>query len=238
VRARNLKPSFFRNAKLLKMPPATRLLFIGLWCMADREGRLEDRPDQIAVEILPFDDCNLDAELDILASVGLIERYQVDGQPLIWIPKFLDHQRPHHREKHSTLPAFPEQDTEKPHPGTALPDLGTSQPALNPESGILNPESPPPTTLPAQKQKKRRHRPLTQEQRAKLVADFKESLGGEAEVNESIEAALDHVASTKYTDMNRYCRNWLRRQVSPPSLNGKARPKGDTSHFHVVGGSN
>ena len=44
ARARNIKPGFFRNADLVEMPIEARLLFIGLWTLADRSGRLEDRP--------------------------------------------------------------------------------------------------------------------------------------------------------------------------------------------------
>jgi len=34
-----------------------RLLYPGLWMLADREGRLEDRPLRIKAEILPYDTC-------------------------------------------------------------------------------------------------------------------------------------------------------------------------------------
>ncbi len=60
ARARNIKPGFFRNAELVELPFEARLLFIGLWTIADREGRLEDRPKQIKMEVFPADnvDCN------------------------------------------------------------------------------------------------------------------------------------------------------------------------------------
>ena len=47
ARARNIKPGFFKNEFLAEMPCEVRLLFIGLWTLADREGRLEDRPKRI-----------------------------------------------------------------------------------------------------------------------------------------------------------------------------------------------
>jgi len=43
MRSRNIKPGFFKNEIIAEMPTETRLLFIGLWLLADREGRLEDR---------------------------------------------------------------------------------------------------------------------------------------------------------------------------------------------------
>ena len=53
ARARNIKPGFFKNELLAEMPPETRLLFMGLWCLADREGRFEDRPKKIKMELFP-----------------------------------------------------------------------------------------------------------------------------------------------------------------------------------------
>ena len=53
ARARNIKPAFFKNETLVELPVETRLLFIGLWTLADREGRLEDRPKRIKMEIYP-----------------------------------------------------------------------------------------------------------------------------------------------------------------------------------------
>jgi hypothetical protein len=60
ARARNIKPGFFLNDELAECEPLARLLFAGLWCIADREGRLEDKPKRIKVEILPYDDCDID----------------------------------------------------------------------------------------------------------------------------------------------------------------------------------
>ena len=53
MRARNLKPGFFKNDALAECDPLARILFEGLWCMADREGRLECHPKRIKAEILP-----------------------------------------------------------------------------------------------------------------------------------------------------------------------------------------
>ncbi|WP_461949107.1 hypothetical protein ACOKPE_14565 [Acinetobacter baumannii] len=47
ARSRNIKPSFFMNEDIIELPYEARLLFIGLWTLADREGRLENRPKKI-----------------------------------------------------------------------------------------------------------------------------------------------------------------------------------------------
>ncbi len=54
MRARNIKPGFFKNEHLGTADPIVALLFEGLWLLADRDGRLEDRPLRIKAEIFPY----------------------------------------------------------------------------------------------------------------------------------------------------------------------------------------
>jgi hypothetical protein len=104
ARARNIKPGFFRNADLVDLSFEARLLFIGLWTIADREGRLEDRPKQIKMELFPADNMDCDAMLAQLAAINMIERYEHDGKRYIQVVSFAKHQNPHRDEKASTLP--------------------------------------------------------------------------------------------------------------------------------------
>lgn len=112
ARSRNIKPGFFRNELLAECSPLARLLFAGLWCLADRAGRLEDRPKRIRVEVLPYDDGSVDEMLDELNRSGFILRYQVGGQRFIQVQNFAKHQNPHHREAESTIPA-PDSDSSR-----------------------------------------------------------------------------------------------------------------------------
>lgn len=105
ARARNIKPGFFRDAALVELPIETRLLFPGLWTLADRAGRLEDKPKQIKMEIYPADNFDVEAMLDQLAGAGLIVRYEADGKRFIQVTNFEKHQNPHRDEKPSTIPA-------------------------------------------------------------------------------------------------------------------------------------
>jgi hypothetical protein len=104
-RARNIKPGFFKNDVLADCPPLARLLFAGLWCEADREGRLEDRPKRIKAECLPYDDCDVDSLLLALADHGFILRYLSGEDKYIQILAFDKHQNPHCKEAISTIPA-------------------------------------------------------------------------------------------------------------------------------------
>ena len=107
ARARNIKPSFFANDQLGELPPLARLLFIGLWGLADRKGKLEDRPKRIKIEVLPYDDCDVNELLSLL-DPEFIVRYTVDGIACIQIVNFLKHQKPHPKETAFDLPIMPE----------------------------------------------------------------------------------------------------------------------------------
>jgi hypothetical protein len=131
VRARNLKPSFFTNDELAECAPLARILFAGLWCAADRAGRLEDRAKRIKAEILPYDACNVDKLLGELAARGFITRYEVDGARYIQIVNFEKHQDPHVKERTSTIPAPCE------HRASTLQNPLTPFP----DSGLLTPDS-------------------------------------------------------------------------------------------------
>lgn len=104
ARIRSIKPGFFLNEDLASLPFQWRLLFVGLWTQADREGRLEDRPQRLKAALFPYDDLNIDDGLSSLVNVGLIIRYDGNGQRLISIPTWSKHQQPHIRESASDLP--------------------------------------------------------------------------------------------------------------------------------------
>lgn len=105
ARQRMINPTFFKNEDLGDLPAETRLLFIGLWTIADREGRLEDRPKRIKADVYPYDSgVDVDAMLTSLANSGFIIRYVVDGERYIAIPTFLKYQKPHIREAKSEIP--------------------------------------------------------------------------------------------------------------------------------------
>lgn len=134
ARARNIKPGFFRNAQLVELGFDRRILFAGLWTLADREGRLEDRPKQIKMDIFPADNVDVDKALTDLHDADLIQRYEVEGKRYIQITNFLKHQNPHHKEPPSTIPkpeALPPLHDHK------TPDSGGMQGGSDLDSGCL-----------------------------------------------------------------------------------------------------
>ena len=140
MRARNIKPDFFTSDQVLACEPLARILFIGLWGMADRRGRLEDRPTKIKIKLLPCDNCDADALLEQLQEHSLILRYEANGRRYIQVVNFEKHQNPHHKEPESTLPA-PDSNamlapsmTQKPR---ASPRQSSDLPKANPVDSLI-----------------------------------------------------------------------------------------------------
>lgn len=92
------------NEDIIELPYEARLLFIGLWTLADREGRLENRPKKIKMSLFPADDINVAEQLENISKFGFIELYNADGIDVIHIVNFVKHQNPHGLEKDSELP--------------------------------------------------------------------------------------------------------------------------------------
>lgn len=158
ARARNIKPGFFTNDELVELPFEVRLLFIGLWTLADKEGRLVDRPKKIKMEIFPADDVDCEVAIGLLEGRGFLRRYEVEGQKIIEIVNWNKHQNPHIKEAASALPCYPvqapeipvltpdspEQAPEIPEGAGLIPDSGLLvSDSLIPDTGSLIPEEPP-----------------------------------------------------------------------------------------------
>lgn len=132
-RIRSIKPEFFHDEALQETESTTglpvRLAYIGLWCMADREGRFEWRPKALKASILPFDDIDFSRVLDALTTRGWLVKYASQGREYGWIRNFQRHQSVNNREVPSEIPAPPQDvantdtSTRAPHD----PDASTSR---------------------------------------------------------------------------------------------------------------
>lgn len=151
MRARNLKPSIFKNDLLAPADPLYTLIFEGLWCMADREGRLEDKPVKIHIEVnpcRPFE--STERSLAWLEENGFILRYPIGSSKYIQVLTFKEHQNPHQKEPASKIRSFDESTSPAPDQtgaGTGqAPEENKCGPAdsLFSDSGLLTPDSPSP----------------------------------------------------------------------------------------------
>ena len=142
-----MKPGFFKNEDLAACGMAARVLFAGLWCFADRKGRLEDRPIRIKAEIFPYDDSvKVDDILSKLDAAGFIKRYKNGSGKFIQIINFHKHQNPHVKEQDSTIQAPGKHRASTGNSGTCRADslLPITDP-LNPLTDSLNPIKPSPS---------------------------------------------------------------------------------------------
>lgn len=102
ARIRTIKPEFFTSEDIVSLSPLARLLYIALWCEADREGRLEWKPRTFKIRYLPADSCDIEALCKELTDSKLVVLYG-DGL-CAYVPRFLRHQHINPRETASTLP--------------------------------------------------------------------------------------------------------------------------------------
>lgn len=114
ARARNIKPQFFTNDELSELPPLARLLFIGLWTIADFKGCFEYKPKRLKVQLLPYDDCDIEQLVSALEKSRFISIYSVQGQTFGKVLNFNKHQNPHknEKEKGSDIPDIYQNDAE------------------------------------------------------------------------------------------------------------------------------
>lgn len=111
ARARNLKPGLFTNEYLGTCDLMEVVLFEGLWTLADRFGRLENRPLRIKAQIFPYRNYTaqeITGAIQNLSSNGFLTLYTVNGQDYIEVCNFEKHQNPHKNEKGGEIPPPPQ----------------------------------------------------------------------------------------------------------------------------------
>ena len=213
-RIRYLKPEFFSDEDLAELPFQARLAFAGLWCFADKEGRLEDRPKYLKAMIFPYDSIDMAKQLDLLSQgkhgngMPFIQRYGVEGKDFIQILSWNRHQSPHHTEKESIFPpAPPFKEKEKEKDKCASPDA--------PLSNCLKTVKEPLKEIYGEFENVK----LTKEEYEKLIKRF-----GESSSKERIENLSNYLASKGKKYANHYATilAWERKNPTPvkPKIEG------------------
>lgn len=135
-----MKPAYPKHRKVRSVSRDARLLNVHLWNLADDEGRLQELLQWIIGEVFPTDEdvtpVVLREWLGELDGVGLILRYEVDGEHYIQCHDFNDHQVIN-KPKPSEIPPPPAADGESGSDPVAVPD--SSHPEVE-EEGEEEPE--------------------------------------------------------------------------------------------------
>jgi hypothetical protein len=112
ARIRNLKPDFWLDRKLArKLTRDERMLYMGMWGQSDEWGRLYGDPNVLKGQVFPYDD---DLTVDVIAKMldrliaaKVVQRYIVDDDPYLFLPKLGKHQRLEPGKTPSKLPEPP-----------------------------------------------------------------------------------------------------------------------------------
>lgn len=109
MRSRGLKPgSFFLHELLGQVSFGARLLAAGLWCLSDRDGKMEFMSGvRLRAEVFPYDGWlsgdDVSRFLGELLRVGFAELHELDGKRYLLLPTFSSDQTPHHTEGKSKI---------------------------------------------------------------------------------------------------------------------------------------
>lgn len=128
ARQRSITPGFFTDEDLAPLSFEARLFFIGLWTVADRRGRLEDRPVRLKALLMPYDDVDTEALLTAISAAGFITRYAVEGRNYIQIKSFEKYQHCHPKEVDSVIPPFNKDEPRKATASRGKPRQATARP--------------------------------------------------------------------------------------------------------------
>jgi hypothetical protein len=134
-RIRSVKPEFWDDRKLAtRLSRDARLLYISLWNFADEWARLQGDARFVKGHCLPYDDDlslqHVDALLDEIQSAGRVVRYNVEGDPYLFLPLLAKHQRLEPDKVPSRLPcppSAPDATSSESHADTSAPDAASSE---------------------------------------------------------------------------------------------------------------
>ena len=110
ARIRTVKPELFKHEQLFeaeqRIDQPVRLAWIGLFTVADKEGRFKWRPRAIKTDIFPYDlVTDMSRILDELVTMKMLIRYADEtGEEFGQIVNWHKHQRVRADEMKSTLP--------------------------------------------------------------------------------------------------------------------------------------
>lgn len=125
ARIRSMKPEYFADEDLASTTSRdARLLYPGLWCLADEHGRVRGNPNFLKGAVFAYDD-DLDAAavdrlVDELIAAGKVVRYRVGNSTYLYLPRLSTHQRLEPEKVPSRLPSPMDSDAHPALPATTV----------------------------------------------------------------------------------------------------------------------
>lgn len=131
ARIRSVKPEFWEDQELAeRVSRDARLLYIGLWNLADEHGRLRGAPVFIHGRVFPYEPdltvADVSELLEELARAGKVVKYRAAGGDYLFLPNLDKHQRLESEKVASRLPD-PEADDSELLPPKDLTEPRTAQ---------------------------------------------------------------------------------------------------------------
>lgn len=111
ARIRSVKPEYWADEDLAGVTRDARLLYIGLWNLADEHGRLRGDPRYVKGQLFPYDDdlspAGVEEFLKELEGASKVLRYRSDGGQYLFLKNLSKHQRLEAEKVPSKLPPPP-----------------------------------------------------------------------------------------------------------------------------------
>lgn len=113
ARIRSVKPEFWADEDLAAQTSRdARLLYIGLWNLADEHARLRGDPRFVKGQVFAYDDdlspADVERLTDELVAAGKVQRYRSGSSTYLFLPNLAKHQRLEAGKVESRLPAPPD----------------------------------------------------------------------------------------------------------------------------------
>jgi len=93
AKIRTIRPEFWTDEKVVELSYAARLVFIGLWNLADDFGLMEYSPKRIKMQILPADSAEIEGIMAEISGQGLVTLYNAANKGFLAINNFTKHQK-------------------------------------------------------------------------------------------------------------------------------------------------
>jgi hypothetical protein len=137
ARMRSLKPEFWADEELAcQLTRDERMLYLGLWNLADEHSRLRGDPRYIKGQLFPYDDDitpdGIEKMLGNLGALGKVHAYRVGAGRFLFLPNLGKHQRLETDKVPSRLPA-PDQAERTPDDRANESESGANKSARDPD---------------------------------------------------------------------------------------------------------